>query len=241
MEAGMPRNLIGTGRLAGLLYLIVVLTGIFCLAYLPSQVVVDNDPRATLANVLERASLFRWGIAAFLVMQAAFLLLPLALYRGFSDVNRTAATLMVLFVAVSVPIALLALSYRLHALDVLTDPDMLQVSSSEQRDAMAYAALKAYRHGIYIAQMFWGLWLLPLGWLIVKSRRLPSVLGVLLMLGCVGYLVSVFADLLVPGYGDSSLAGYVRLPASIGEIGTCLWLLLFGLRFAQGERMPRPA
>ena len=101
--------------------------------------------------------------------------------------------------------------------------------------AMAAQALDAYGNGLVATRLFWGLWLLPFGWLVLKSARMPRLLGILLMLGCLGYLVDVFGALLAPGYADSMIAKYVMLPASIGEIGACLWLLLFGVR------MPAPA
>lgn len=220
---------VADGRLAGCLYLVVVLSGLFCLAYVPGQVAA-GDPRATLANIAGDAALVRAGIAAFLVMQVAFLLLPLALYRSFRDVSRSGAVLMVAFAATSVPLGLAAVAHRLQAVQLLGDPGVLAWMTIGQRDAAAQVALQAYGQGLQVTQLFWGLWLLPLGWMIVKSGRLPRLLGVLLMLGCVGYLVRVFAGVLTPAYQDSALADYVGLPAAVGEIGTCLWLLLFGVR-----------
>ncbi len=234
MAHALPRG----GRLAGLLYLVVVVTGFFCLAYVPGQL-AGPDAQAVLDNVVARQALFRQGVAAFVVEQVAFLLLALALYRGFKDVNRTAATLMVAFVAMAAALALAALSHRLQALSLLTDADSAQLLSQEQRQYLAHAALKAYRGGMQLARVFWGLWLLPLGWLVLRSRRLPRVLGALLVLGGLGYALDVSAELLVPGYADWWISGYMTLPAALGEIGTCLWLLLFGLRAGRrGAALP---
>ncbi len=235
----MPHAFAPGGRLAGLLYLVVVVTGLFCLAYVPGQL-AGPDAQAVLDNVVARQSLFRQGVAAFIVEQVAFLLLALALYRGFCDVSRPAAALMVAFVAMGVPLALAALSHRLQALALLTDADSVQLLSPEQRQQLAHAALKAYLGGMQLVRVFWGLWLLPLGWLALRSRRLPRVLGALLVLGGLGYVLDVFAELLVPGYAGWWIAGYMTLPAALGEIGTCLWLLLFGLRAGRaGLALPR--
>lgn len=217
------------GRFAGLLYLVVVVTGLFCLAYVPGQL-AGADAQAVLDNMVARQGLVRQGAAAFIVEQVAFLLLALVLYRSFRDVNRGAATLMVAFVAVGVSLALAALSHRLQALSLLTDGDSAQWLSPDQRQPLAYAAMKAYSGGMQLARVFWGLWLLPLGWMALRSRRLPWLLGALLVLGGLGYVLDVFAPLLVPGYSASWLPEYATLPAAFGEIGTCLWLLLFGLR-----------
>lgn len=228
----MPHALHPGGRLAGVLYLIVVVTGIFCLAYVPAQL-AGADAGAMLDNVVARQALFKQGVAAFVVEQVAYLLLALVLYRSFQDVSRSAATLMLAFVAMAVPLALAALSHRLQALSLLTDVDSAQLLSPEQRQQLAHAALKAYRGGMQLVRVFWGLWLLPLGWLVLRSRRLPRLLGALLVLGGLGYVLDVLAELLVPGYADWWISAHLTLPASVGEIGTCLWLLLFGLRAAR--------
>ena len=219
-----------TGRLAGLLYLVVVVAGIFSLAYVPGQLVVANDPQATLAKMAASESLFRQGIAAFLVMQVAFLLLPFALYPLLESTGRRAAVLMVVLAVTSVPLGLSALVHRLDLLSLFADPVVSRLLDPGQVRTEAVLSLEAYRNGLQVTQLFWGLWLLPFGWLVLKSRRLPRVLGVLLVLGCFGYLLQVFGDLLIPGYADSAIAPYVPLPAAVGEIGSCLWLLVFGAR-----------
>ncbi|QIL21737.1 DUF4386 domain-containing protein [Thermomonas sp. HDW16] len=213
--AALRRN----GRIAGALYLVVVLTGMFCLAYVPSQL------GEGIAGASAHAGLFRAGIAAFLVMQVAFLLLPFALYRVLGDVDRRAAILMVVLAVVSVPIGLVAVTHRMEALSLLENAG----SATQAMDAAFALCLQRYGNGLRIASLFWGLWLLPFGWLVLRSGRLPRVLGWLLVLGSIGYVVQVFGGL-VPGFADSSLVRYVRMPAAIGEIGSCLWLLMFGAR-----------
>lgn len=217
-------------RWAGLLYLVVVVTGLFSLVYVPSQITVADDPRATAANIVSSESLFRLGIASFMIKQVAFLLLPLVLFRLFRSVDHAASVLMVALAAVSVPIALVSLASRLDALSVLTDPYFGQAFTAEHLQATAKLSLNAYRNGLLVTSLFWGLWLLPFGYVVVKSGLLPKVLGIFLMMGCLGYMVNVFGELLVPRYSESLVSSYAGLPAAIGEIGTCLWLLLVGVR-----------
>ncbi|MBP3985242.1 DUF4386 domain-containing protein [Pseudoxanthomonas helianthi] len=212
------------GRVAGALYLVVVLTGMFCLAYVPSQ------SGGMIAEAAAHAGLFRAGIAAFLAMQVAFLLLPFALYRVFADVNRGAATLMVALAAVSVPIGLVAVTHRMEALSLL---ETAGANAADSANAAFALCLQRYGHGLRIASLFWGLWLLPFGWLVLRSGRIPRVLGLLLVLGGAGYVAQVFGGL-VPRVADSALMGYVRMPAALGEIGSCLWLLAFGARVGRG-------
>lgn len=228
MSAGIGNALRRDGRIAGALYLVVVATGMFCLAWVPSQLGTG------VADAAAHIGLFRAGIAAFMAMQVAFLLLPLALYRVLGDVDRRAATLMVALAAASVPIGLIALSHRMEALSLL---DSTAAHATAAVDAAFAASLQRYGHGLRIASLFWGLWLLPFGWLVLRSARIPRVLGVLLMLGGIGYVVKVFGGLM-PGFADSAFARYTTLPAALGEIGSCLWLLAFG---ARASRVPSAA
>ncbi|WP_374609424.1 DUF4386 domain-containing protein [Thermomonas sp.] len=216
------------GRVAGALYLVVVLTGMYCLAYVPGQV------GGTLAEASARSAIFRAGIAAFLVMQVAFLLLPFALYRVLGDVDRRAAIAMVALASVSVPIGLVAVTHRMEALALLGRA----TGSTDAMEAAYALSLQRYGHGLRIASLFWGLWLLPFGWLVLRSGRLPRVLGLLLVLGGLGYVAQVFGGL-VPAIMEASWLRYVRMPAAFGEIGSCLWLLLFGAR--AGRRGATPA
>ena len=89
-------------------------------------------------------------------------------------------------------------------------------------------SLDAYRNGILVSSIFWGLWLLPFGYLVFKSGFLPRILGTLLIIGCFGYLIDFLGRALFPSYPDTAIASYVTLPGSFGEIGTCLWLLIVG-------------
>jgi len=217
-------------RLAGVLYLIVVVTGIFSLAYVPSQLNVADDPQATFQNIAAHESLFRFGIASFLIEQVAFLLLPLVLFQLFHRVDRNVSIAMVALVVCSVPIALVSVIGRLDVLSLLTEPYYGTVFSPEQLQASAERSLDFYRNGIHVTSLFWGLWLLPFGYLVLKCGFLPRIFGIVLMLGCVGYLMDVFGELLMPHYADTFIARYTSLPGAIGEIGTCLWLLLVGAR-----------
>ena len=205
------------GRLAGALYLVVVLSGLFCLAYVPSRT------GAALLDARAHPDLFRAGIAAFLLMQVAFLLVPFALYRVLADAGREAAVLMVALAAASVPVGLVAATHCLEALALVQG-----AATDDATQAAFSAAMARYGHGLRIASLFWGLWLLPFGMLVLRSARLPRVLGGLLVLGGLGYVAKVFGGLVPGGLGIPM--DYLTLPAALGEIGSCLWLLAFGAR-----------
>jgi hypothetical protein len=88
--------------------------------------------------------------------------------------------------------------------------------------------LDSYNNGIEISQIFWGLWLFPFGYLVYKSGFLPKNLSILLVAGCFGYLIAFFGGFLFPNFHKTTFSTIVGLPASIGEIGVCLWLLIMG-------------
>ncbi|RAO76819.1 DUF4386 domain-containing protein [Dyella jiangningensis] len=215
-------------RVAGLLYLVVVLTGLFSLAYVPSKLVVHGDPQATLERMVVSETLLRYGVASFLVEQVAFLFLAFALYRLLRAVDQIAAAIMVMLVVASVPLALMSVVERLNLLSLLDRSDVTH--ASDQLLALARSSFDAYSHGLLVTSVFWGLWLFPFGFLIMRSRLLPRVLGVFLMIGCAGYVVDVLCSIVLPGYGDMAMSNYMTLPAAIGEIGSCLWLLVVGVR-----------
>lgn len=220
-------------RIIGALYLLNIVAGMFSLIYVPGQISGHGDPAATVRNIIAHSTLFRAGIAAALFCYMEFMLLPLLLYRLLGAVNRNVATLMVVLALVSVPLSIASLQYRLDILSVLGDTPWLRALDAAQLQARVMLRLAAYDNALVTAQVFWGLWLIPFGWLVIRSRQLPRALGALLMLGGVSYVVDVLGQLLVGGYNDLPLAGYVTLPAAMGEIGICLWLLGMGARPAR--------
>lgn len=221
------RNL--TARIAGLLYLIVVVSGLFTLAYVPSQLVVAGDLSATVSRIIASETLYRLSAAAYAVCYTAFLLLPLALHRLLRSVHEQAAVLMVAFAVVIVPLSFVNLAHMLEVLRIVGE--MAGAGPETARlNAQAAAELGAYESGIFASTIFWGLWLLPFGYLVFMSGVLPKVLGVLLVLGGVGYVVNFFGAVLSPDYTSTAVASILSLPAPLGEIGTCLWLLVFGVK-----------
>ena len=216
-----------TARVAGLLYLVTVVTGLFSLLYVPSHINVHGDAAATVNNIVASESLFRLGIAVGSIGYIAFLLLPLALYKLLSPVNRSIAVLMVAFAVACIPIDFVAIANQLDILSLLNRNKYQQVFTSDQLHARVMSLLDAYRNRILVSEIFWGLWLLPLGYLVFKSGFLPKVLGIVLMLGCFSYLISFFGETLYP---SDNIPSFVMWPAAFGEIGLCLWLLIAGAR-----------
>lgn len=216
-----------TARIAGALYLVVVLTGLFALMYVPSTLIVWTDAQATFNNIVASETLFRLGIYAGILCYTAFLLLPLVLYKLLQHVNKTHAVAMVALALVSVPISLFNLTHKFAVLTLINKPDFFSAADLPKQVLLQ---LEYYNNGIEVAAVFWGLWLFPFGYLVFKSGILPKILGILLMVGCFGYLINFTGSFLFPGYDALGISGYISIPSGLGEIGTCLWLLIAGVK-----------
>jgi hypothetical protein len=220
-----------TARIAGALYLIVVLTGIFSLMYVPSQLIVWDNAAVTTSKISAAQPLFRLSIFASIICYTAFLLLPIILYKLFLSVNKTHAVAMVALAVVSVPVSLFNLSNKFAVLTWISKEAYLNMFTTDQIQAQVLLHLNYYDNGIQLASVFWGLWLFPFGYLVFTSGFLPKILGILLMAGCFGYLLNFTGNLLYPGgYHEMGISKFVALPGTIGEIGICLWLLIAGIK-----------
>src|SRR5258705_6805575 len=166
-------------RIAGALYLFLVVTGIFNLRYVPSRIIVSDDAAATIHNIVAYESLYRWGIAVGFIGFIGFLLLPLVLHQLFKQVNENHARLMVIFAVVSVPISFINMANRFAMLSLATGTHHLMGISNDALQAQVMLHNSLFNYGNLIAMIFWGLWLLPFGYLVFKSGFLPKVLGVM--------------------------------------------------------------
>ena len=219
-----------TAKIAGLLYLGVVLTGIFTLMYVPSTLIVSDNPSLTYHNITSSETLFRLGIVSGLLCYTFFLFLALVLYKLLKPVNENYAKLMVLLAVLSVPIFFLNMQNEFSVLSLMKGGQSQLGLSTEQIHTQVMIYLDQYDNGLRIVHIFSGLWLFPFGYLVIKSNFLPKLLGVLLMVGCFGYLVNFTGNTLFPNYAEIGIGKYISLPATIGEIGICLWLLIVGVK-----------
>ncbi len=219
-----------TAHLAGLLYFLIAITGIFSLMYVPSQLIVWDNPAETIENIKSSEFLFRLEILSELLCYLFFVLLPLVLYQLFKNTNQNVAIVMAVLAIVSVPISMVSVIHKFDVLSLLGEAGYLDVYDPNQIQAQVMLSFKSYYRGILVAQIFWGLWLFPFGYLVFKSGFLPKLLGLFLMVGSCGYFIDFVARVLCPNYGELWVSDYITIPASIGELGTCLWLLIMGIK-----------
>jgi len=217
-----------TGRVAGFLYLLMGIPAPFSLIYVPRTLIAPGNATATANNILGHEMLFRSGIVTGLASAVSFVLLVIALYRLLSGVNKTHAALMVILAVVSVAIAFLNEVNNIAALTLFRGGNFLTVFDKPQRDALGMLFLGLHHQGLVVNEIFWGLWLFPFGVLVMRSRFLPRILGVLLIVNCLAYVVASLTSLLLPSY--AIVVSRAVLPALLGELWIMLWLLIKGAK-----------
>src|SRR5215471_1335650 len=215
-------------RIAGALYLSMVITGPFSLLYVPGKLIVRSNATATAANVLAHDTLFQFGIVAGLFGQVLFICLAVALYRLLGEVNKTWARLMFGFVLVSAAVGFADELNNLGARILFRGGEFLSVFDKAQLDALGMLFIRLHGRGNMIAEIFWGLWLFPFGLLVFRSGFLPRWIGVWLMINCFGYLILFVTALFFPDYSDKAFL-YLQ-PVLFGELAIMLYLLIKGAR-----------
>jgi hypothetical protein len=229
------------GRFAGLLYTLMSIFGFFAMAYVPGRLNGHGNAAASASNIAANETLFRLGIAAQLVGHAGFIFVALALYHLLKGVDRRQASLMVTLIAVSVPIAFLNEVNSFAALVLIRGSDFLTAFDQPQREALALLFLNLHGRGLVVAEIFWGLWLFPLGALVFRSRFLPRFLGVWLILAGMAWVVLSLTGIVLPQY-QSQVNRYAQ-PAFFGEVAFMLWLLSRGAKqptAIEDTVLPRP-
>ena len=221
------RSLKRTARTAGLWYLGFTL-GPFYLLYVPSQTVVRNNAAATAARLLGHETLYRWGMLAEMLGAVIFIGLGLALYRLFEDVDRHRARQLLALVFVSSAVGLMTLVFNAAALLVFQGGDAFAGLDVRTREAVGMLLIRMHGQANSINQTFWGLWLLPFGWLVIRSRLLPRWLGYWLLLDGAAWVIVGVTWFLAPDY-TGALFRYFQ-PVFLAELVTMLWLLILGAR-----------
>jgi hypothetical protein len=214
-------------KMAGLFYLIYILTTVLA-TVVRSRIIVFGDAAATANNILGSQMLFRFGFVTQLVSAVFFLLAAWALYILLKTVNKNLALLFLLLNLGGVAVESMNMLNLFAALPFLSGANYLNVFQTGQLQAIAMSFLNSYTNGFKIAQIFYGTWLLPLGYLVYKSRFLPRLLGIVLILDFFFWTSYFFQYFLFP---DS---GLLTLPASavgfIAEFSISLWLLIKGVK-----------
>jgi hypothetical protein len=213
-----------TARTTGLLYLAFFITGIAGSIMVSGQIFTADDPHATLSHLIENESLARVGIALELGIALTQALTAVWFYRLFRSVDTFAAGSLAAFGMVNAVAIMGSAALLATALDVAHDASLAPAGGAAATVQLLYVA----RGNLWgVAALFFGLWLIPMGRLVMRSRWLPQPLGWILVAAGIGYLASAFVNYLFP---NSDLAAQLlTVPSIIGEVWIMVYLLIVGL------------
>lgn len=216
-------------KIAGVLYLLVGIFGGFAEGYVEPKMYVGGDAAATAHNVVANAGLLRLGIVADLLDGAVFVFLALTLYVLFKDVHKSMARALLVFVTLAAGITCLVAVFEFAGLRVATGAVDMTAFGTGGSDALVLLLLDTQHYGLLTAQIFFGLWLVPLGFLAHRSGWFPKSLAALLIVGGVCYLVDFLAAFLVPEVGHA-IHRIIVIPSAVAEIWMVGYLLAIGVR-----------
>jgi hypothetical protein len=227
-----------TARVAGLFYVGLLVFSGFAWFGVRQRLIVPGDAAATAADIAESATLFRVAFVSDLVGMTFYLLLGMALYLLLRHVNAAVAAAMMVFVALGTAIYSANLLNHLAALMLATEGSYTAGLGGGGSDGLVLLFADLHQHGYIVAQVYFGLWLLPLGYLAYKSGWFPRVLGVLLMVAAFVHVTEVLTHFLVPGVGEAVIF-VIQIPAIVAEFWMIGYLLVKGVRVSHpDERIP---
>jgi hypothetical protein len=215
-------------RLAGALYVPFTLVGFFALEYVPSKLFVSGDATATAHNIVTNETMFRLMMGGELLGGLLALIVALILYRLFAGVDQTQAILLLILGGMTTPLYFVNVVNYAGALMLAQGAPFLTAFSEVQRDALMMVLLRLHHYELVASFVFAGLWLFPFGALVYKSRFLPRILGIWLIVNGFAYLAVAIAGFLAPQYSDT--VSTVVSPILLGEVVMMLWLLIVGAR-----------
>jgi hypothetical protein len=225
IEGLQPRTM---ARIAGFLYLCFIIFMVAANVVGRSGIIVAGDAAATAANIIAKGMRFRIGFVGDLLSALLFLLTAWALYALLKQVNRTLALLFLLLNMCGVAMQCFSMILLYAALPLLNGGGYLAVFTTEQLNAQAMFFLDLYKAGFNSAQLFYGAWALPLGYLVFKSGFLPKALGILFMLDCLAVLVWFFQFAFLPSHPAISYPCWAV--SFVAEVSLALWLLIKGIK-----------
>src|SRR5713101_8915644 len=210
-------------RIAGAFYLLTILTGVFAQGFVAERLVVSGDAAATATNILTHRGLFQAGFAVYLIEMACQVAMTALFYELFKPAGKSVSLVAAFLGLTGCVVKTFARVFYIAPLFVLGGAPYLSVFSAEQLQALALLFLKVNDRGAGVALVFFGFYALLTGYLIIRSTFLPRILGVLSVLGGLGWLTFLYLPL---GY---RLFSYIALFGLLGAASLILWLLVFGV------------
>ncbi|MGZ3484758.1 MAG: DUF4386 domain-containing protein [Gemmatimonadaceae bacterium] len=210
-------------RLAGAFYLVTILAGIFAQGFISARLIVPGDAAATASNILSHDGLFRLGFAIYMIEMVCQIVMTVLIYDLLKPVNRSVSLLAAVVGLIGCGIKTFSRLFYFAPLLVLGGTHYLSAFSGEQLNAVALLFLRVNDIGAGIALVFFGIYAILKGYLVIRSTFLPHVLGWLTVLGGIGWLA-----FLSPPFGDRMFS-FIAVVGIIGALANIGWLLVFGV------------
>jgi hypothetical protein len=220
-------------RIGGVLYLIIIIFGIFAELLVRDKLIVSGDATATATNILDSESLWRISVASEIMYLSCAVALTMIFYVLLAPVSKNIALLAAFFNLVSIAVQAVSTVSLFAVLSLLGGASYLRAFEPHQLQALAYLSLRLYNFGFGVCLVFFGCCLFLYGYLIFKSGYFPKFLGVLVAIGAVSYLVNSFVLFLAPTYAAAIFP--ILVLAFIGELALCLWLIVVGVNVPKWE------
>ncbi len=221
-------NLKNTARLTGLLYFIFALIAIYGYMYVSPKIMVAGDMAASAKNMLANEFLFRTTLASNIITHFMFLLVALLLYQMLRQVNERHAKFIVGLVMTGIPVAFLSGALKMTALYIFKG-ELLTSFSTQQAQDIAATFLKFGSYSGQMVTFYWGLWLIPLAFMVYKSGFIPRIFGILLLINGLGYMISSMTYVLFPD-SFTSVSKLVYPTYFAGEVPFIFWLMIKGIK-----------
>lgn len=215
-------NIIKKVRTAGLFFLLMVVAGLFTEIFVRQRLIVVGDAQATANQILSHPLLYRLGITSDIVMALSYLFTALALYCLLESVSKKLASLMVVFASLGCVMLLMNVLYQAVPLYILQGGNYLTGIPLVERQAYALFFIELFGHGYVLGQVFFALWVLPLGFLIIKSSFIPKIFGIFFVSEAALALLAVFVHFLIP---NAMVENCLLVPGMIAEFSFLFWLL----------------
>jgi len=216
-----------TARIAGLWYLVLAIGAGYSWMYI-TKTFVSESATLTVQNILATENQYIISILFSIVGQIGFLFLALALYNLFKKVNQTQARLMLTLVLISVSVMFVNIVFQTSALVFLHRSNYFVSFTTGQIHELATMFLHLNIIGVYVVDIFWGLWLLPLAYLTYQSNFFPKMIALVLVISALGYIVDSLS-FLINQEVHTMLRNYLSIPEALGEVVMLLWLLIKGV------------
>jgi hypothetical protein len=215
-------------RIAGFLYLLVGIFGGFAEGYVEPKMYVAGNAAATAGNIVANSGLVRLGVVADLLDATFFVFVALALYILLKHVHKSVARAMLVLVMLAAGITCVVAVFEFEALRVATGAVDMGALGAGGSSAMVLLLVDLQHYGLLSAQIFFGLWLAPLGYLAYRSGWFPKALGIVLIAAAASYIVDLLAAFLAPDVARS-IHGFATILPAIAEPAMVLYLLVIGV------------